>query len=116
MAPRLLRNTENALSIIISLVPGKLTPRCQTYYAFLGDERIVTSRDPEPAVCRELSKRGYSGRVEFYWGERPGLIVGDLDQFAKMTTRDNRSQGPVMVKFQSNPFAQTSIPALTLGI
>jgi hypothetical protein len=88
------------LTITIQLAPGKLTPKHQLYEAFLDGAHLLTSHDPEPAVCRELAKRGYSGRVEFRWGDRPGLIVHDLHRFAKLTTKEDAKTGPRMVKYQ----------------
>jgi hypothetical protein len=90
------------LSIIIHLAPGKLTPKRQLYDAFLNGGWLLTSHDPEPAVCRELAKRGYSGGVEFRWGDRPGLIVKDLHTLAKKATKESERKGPLMVAYRPN--------------
>ena len=95
---------ETQLTIIICLAPGKLTPKHQLYDASLDGAWLLTHRDPEPTVCRELAKRGFSGRVEFRWGDRPGLIVNDLHAFAKKATRENARQGPLMVAYKPHAF------------
>lgn len=92
------------MSITVLLASGKLTSKHQLYDAYLDGDWLLTSRDPEPAVCRELAKRGYCGRVEFRWGDRPGLTVGDLQAFAKLTTRENRLKGPLMVTYNPHVF------------
>jgi hypothetical protein len=104
-APHPLRGPkETVLNIIIHLTPGKLTSKHQLYDAYLDGNWLLTSHDPEPAVCRELARRGYCGRVEFRWGDRLGLIVRDLHAFAKLATRENNRKGPLMATYSPHMF------------
>ena len=87
------------MSIRIRLIPTTRTSRRQLYDAFVVGEKtpiVSSSWDPETDTCRALETRGLSGSVEF-WHEGksyPGLIVGDLQQFARFRIMENENTGP----------------------
>src|SRR5262245_66351520 len=63
----------------------------QFYRASLNGEVIVAqSWSPEFTACRTMKKRGFVGRVEFFWAgvPYPGLVIRDLDQGARMRVID----------------------------
>jgi hypothetical protein len=99
------------LTIIVNLAPGKLTAKHQLYDAFIDGKLLLTARDPEPAVCRDLVRRGFSGCVEFRWGDRPGLIVKDLHAFARLRTREDAERGPVMATYEPQAFVPSHRPS-----
>jgi hypothetical protein len=68
------------------------------YEVVLDGEVIVSaSRDPEFDACRELVKRGLSGKAVFCREGRPSLVV-DIERGAELTTKEG-AHGVRFVKF-----------------
>ena len=71
----------------------------QFYRASLNGEVIVAqSWSPEFTACRTMQKRGFSGRVEFFWAgvPYPGLIVPDLAKGARLRVIEDDCRGPAL--------------------
>jgi hypothetical protein len=80
-----------------------------------GETLIKASGDPEFDACRELVKRGVTGKLATYRGPMPCMVM-DIERAARFKTGTNGQGTPVFVKVASvtptaaEASAGTSIP------
>src|SRR5262245_55567509 len=89
----------------VYLTRGKFHRRLgQRYNAHLGSpagEQIVTDAlDVEFAVCRALTARGVTGRMETWrpGSAHPDILIPDIAETATWTIRDDERRGPALVR------------------
>ena len=89
----------------IFLTPGRFDKRRgQRYNVIFDGEQIVTDAiDAEYAACRVLAARGVTGRLETWRTEaaHASMVIHDIEDAAKLTVRENRAQGPSVIRYQS---------------
>ncbi|MGA7329767.1 MAG: hypothetical protein WBX25_36120, partial [Rhodomicrobium sp.] len=70
------------------------------YEVLLGDEIICTHIDPEFASCRELLKRGVTGKAHFKREGRAQIdMICDIERAAKYCTQEGERVGPRFRKY-----------------
>ena len=87
------------MSIILTLIPTKISSSGQQYDVFLGDERIVhNKRSPGHEACRELVKRGFSGEARFFDKDgKPRFSFSDIVETAKWRLVEQSSGSPTFI-------------------
>lgn len=78
----------------VYIKPHKVTQTGQTFAVrYKGEVLITSSKDPEHVAARELVDRGFTGEMQTYMNDIPGLYYKDIEKVALKSVSEEPKRG-----------------------